>query len=166
MRVVLGIAALLLAVAGCGPCDPIQQFLGTPDPDNPKTLFTKDKAIEMHLAGRNLTEVEGIWSWADKLYEVVIFRSRELDKIKYPEYDFVALITDAQDPTRRSDVKLLLKSTDTPSNYSGMFFGPQGQRYKTTFKLKSRDLLETTIPSGPYGRDQTILMLRTYPKGT
>ena len=159
-------AALFLVLAACGGRDPMAVFLGNPDPDEPKMQFTREKAIDAHLKGRSLAEIEGVWAWADKLYEVVIFRGRDgLEKLKYPDWDYVGLITDYEDKRRRTEVKLLLKPSSAAGVYEGVFMGPQGQRWRATFNLTAPGRMETTVPNPNTGDDQKIVMFRTYPEG-
>src|SRR5918911_1541763 len=147
---------LVLLSAACANRDPFAQLMGKPDPDDEKRLFTRDKAIDLHLKGRELAPVEGIWAWSDNLYEVVIFRNAgAAQKSRYADYDYIGLITDARDTERRSDVKLLLKETSLPSAYNGILIGPQGQRYGAAFIYKG-NTMETSVPSGPYGAQQKV----------
>jgi len=157
--------ALFVSLAGCGGRDPMAVFLGHPDPDEPRMQFTREKAIDAYLKDRKLADIEGVWQWADKLYEVVIFKSRDgLEKLKYPEFDYVGLITDYEDKRRRTEVKLLLKESSAPGVYEGVFHGPQGQRWRTTFNITSPGRMETTVPNANTGDEQKLVIFRTYPE--
>lgn len=159
------VAALLVVLAGCANRDPFAQLAGKPDPYAEKRAFTREKAIEEYLYARPIEGVEGIWEWSDKLYEVVIYRVTDFaEKNKYAGYEFVGRITDSpQDQDMRRDVKLLLKQRPDASAYDGLFFGPQGQRYATSFVLSEPGVMQTTVPSGPYGAPRKIQLRRTYP---
>jgi S1-C subfamily serine protease len=128
------------------------------DPD--RKLFTREKAIQTYLQGRDLASIEGVWVWADNQYEIVIFRNdRNASENAHRDYDFVGVITDSQNPDRdRREVKLLLKETASAAVYSGLYITETGRRHGTAFIMNNNNLIETTIPQ------QRILLLRMYPK--
>lgn len=159
------VAMMLVLLAGCANRDPFSQLANKPDPYAEKHAFDREKAIQTHLQGRPILPLEGIWDWNDHLYQVVIYHLDDsAEKKKYAGYDFIGRITDSrQDQDMRSDVKLLLRQSPDATTYNGLFLGPQGQRYSTAFVITRPGVMETSVPSGPYGRPQTVQIVRTYP---
>lgn len=164
------VIGLMLAVpiASCTSIDKVGGNIWMPAQaiDSNKKILTREKAIEGYLQGRDLAAVEGIWVWSNNQYEVVIFRNnRNPEKQSYPEYDFVGLITDSKESNwSRGEVKLLLKETASPAVYSGTYFMRNGSEQGTAFVMSNPNLIESSIPSGPYGLQEKVLMLRMYPK--
>lgn len=168
---ILGIAAAVCSLPSCS-LQEVNKQIGVPlwgqssAADPSKRHFTRDKAIETHLQGRSLADIEGVWVWSDNQYEVVIFRnttSPDPDN-RYPGYDFVGLITDARDERDRREVKLLLKETASPTIYSGLFVDSGGARHGTAFVMTNKNLIEASVPTGPYRTSQKLFLLRMYPK--
>lgn len=161
-------ALAALVMASCTSIDKIggNIWVAPQAPDPNKNALTREKAIEGYLQGRELASVEGIWVWSDNHYEVAITRNnRNPEKQKYPEYDFVGLITDSRESSwERGDVKLLLKETASPAVYSGAYFMRNGSEVGTAFVMSNPNLIEAAVPSGPYGIQEKVLLLRMYPK--
>lgn len=119
-------------------------------------------AIERYFSGRDLAPIEGIWVWHDNQYEIAIIRNT---LGVATEYDFLGLVTDTQRPNwSRGEIKLLLKETASPGIFSGTYLMGNKSRHGTTFFLTNPNLIELYLPTGPYGSQEKLFLIRAYPK--
>jgi serine protease Do len=123
--------------------------------------LTKDSLVSKYLRGRDLDLVEGVWVWADNSYEVLITRN---SSASYPQYEYLGIITDS----RRSgwtlgDIKMALKKTVSDYVYSGIYFMQNATEEGTAFTLPNENMIEMSLPTGPYGMSEKTQLIRTYP---
>ncbi|MCJ7557981.1 MAG: serine protease [Gammaproteobacteria bacterium] len=126
-----------------------------------QTQLTEESAIELYLAGRELTPVEGIWGWADGSYEVVITKNHTGIR---EEYKYVGiLIKSLMSGWRSGQIKILLNETEFEKVFTGIYFGSDQIENKTTFILTNPNLIETSPPVILYGSPLNIQLSRSYP---
>ena len=122
----------------------------------------RSDAITKYLSGKELMSIEGVWVWDDNSYEAAIIRNTTE---YYKEYDYLGVVTDARNRNwARGEIKLLLKETASPQAYSGVYLGGEDNELGTMFLLSSQNLIEFSIPIGPYGSPQRIRLVRNFPK--
>ena len=124
----------------------------------------KDRSdvISKYLAHKELAPIEGVWVWENNNYEVAIIRNTTEF---YKEYEYVGVVTDSRVvPRARGQIQLLLRETASPHAYSGLFLEGEDNELGTMFLLSSQNLIEFSIPIGPYGSPQRIRLVRNFPK--
>lgn len=132
-------------------------------PATPRLAVTgRADAIDRYLTGRELDAVEGIWVWSDSGYEVAIFRSPP----GVPgNHQYIGVITDSERTNwKTGEVKLELKETASPAIFTGIYRMGNKSRQGTSFIMSNRNLIELQIPSGPYGTQEKVLLVRAFPK--
>lgn len=126
-------------------------------------ITNRDEAIQRFLGDRKLVPIEGVWIWDNNHYEVAIIPN-PFDE--FQEYEYVGILTDTLETGwKRGEVKLLLKETASSAIFTGIYFMGDKSRRGTSFILKNQNLIRTTIPTGPYGTQEELLIVRLYPKG-
>jgi len=134
-----------------------------PGPAPVAEALDRSKAIDLYLGGRTLAPIEGIWVWDNNQYEVAIVRNTSETN---PEYQYLGLVTDTQQSNwRRGEVKLLLKETASPGVLTGTYLMGNKSRHGTTFFLTNPNLIELSLPSGFYGSQERLFLIRIFPKG-
>jgi len=122
----------------------------------------RSNAIAKYLSGKELTPIEGVWVWDDNHYEAAIIRNTTE---YYKEYDYLGVVTDTRNSNwSRGQIKLLLKETASPQAYSGMYLNNEHDELGTMFLLSSQNLIEFSLPYGPYGNPQRVMLVRNFPK--
>lgn len=134
-----------------------------PGPAPVAEALDRSKAIDLYFGGQTLASIEGIWVWDNNQYEVAIVRNTSGTA---PEYQYLGLVTDTQQSNwRRGEVKLLLKETASPGVLTGTYLMGNKSRHGTTFFLTNPNLIELSLPTGPYGPQEKLFLIRIFPKG-
>src|SRR5271157_1336773 len=123
----------------------------------------KNEIIDKYLTDRDLEPIEGTWIWEGNEYEVAIIKNKSA--IVSPEYDYVGVITDTtRSGWNRGETKLLIKKTASENVYSAIYYMGNKHQTGTVIIMPNNNMLEMSIPSGPYGLKQKILLIRTLPQ--
>jgi len=122
----------------------------------------RSDAITKYLSSKELTPIEGVWVWDNNTYEAAIIRNTTE---YYKEYDYLGVVTDTRNSNwSRGQIKLLLKETASPQAYSGLYLEGEHNELGTMFLLSSQNLIEFSIPIGPYGSPERTMLVRNFPK--
>jgi len=133
-----------------------------PPAASPAELLDRTTAIDRYFSARDLAPIEGIWVWDNNTYEIAIVRNTTGSAA---EYQYLGLVTDTQHSNwRRGETKLLLKETASPGIFTGTYLMGDKSRYGTTFFLTNPNLIELYTPTGPYGSQEKLFLIRAYPK--
>jgi hypothetical protein len=158
MVIRFSLLSILLLASGCASVAPAPQVIsedGSPAPTNQRA------AAKKYLEGRELDPIEGIWSWADDLYQVVITRNNTGVR---PEYAYIGILVRSQVPGWKAGrVKLLLNRSAKQDVYDAVYFNSRQVEYSTTFTLSDPDSIETP-PVVLYGSSLKVLLVKDYPK--
>jgi serine protease Do len=125
----------------------------------------RQQLIEEYFAGRELAPVEGIWMWSDNAYEVAIVPNRPEYGLG-DQYEYVGFLTDVRRAGwRTGEVKMLLKTSASPTVFTGIYYMRNKSEVGTTFLMTSQNLIETQLPASSYGTSETTTLIRAYPSG-
>ena len=109
------------------------------------TVTGTDQATELFLAGRELDMIEGAWKHDANAFDIVI--SRNNFNIA-PGYDYVGIITRSDQPAwERGDIKVLLRKTDAPGVFEGVWMTRFKSARKMTFVLDRENLIQANYVS-------------------
>ena len=109
------------------------------------TVTGTDQAMELFLAGRDLDTIEGAWKHDANAFEIIITRNN-FDIAA--GYDYVGVITRSDQPAwERGDVKVLLRNTDAPGVFEGVWMTRFKSAREMTFVLDRENLIQASYVS-------------------
>lgn len=138
-------AIVLLAVA----CATSACSWLTPGPSIDKsvhsTVISTDQAVQSFLVGRDLSLIEGAWKHEENAFELVISRNN-FDIAS--DYEFVGIITHTDQASwNNGDVKLLLRSTESPQVFEGILITSNHSRKEMTFVVERENVIQANYQS-------------------
>lgn len=108
-------------------------------------VVSTDQAVQSFLAGRALSIIEGAWKHEANAFELVISRN-SFDIAR--GYDYVGIITHTDDASwTKGDVKMLLRSTQSPLIFEGILIASNHARQEMTFVVESQNLVQGSFES-------------------
>lgn len=133
--------AIACATSGCSWLTP-----GTaPDESVQSTVISTDQAVQTLLVGRDLSPIEGAWKHEENAFELVISRNN-FDIAS--DYEFVGVITRTDQASwNNGDVKLLLRSTESPRVFEGILITSNHSRKEMTFIIERQNVIQANYLS-------------------
>ena len=134
----------------------------------PPKDIKKETLIKHYLSDRVLDPIEGIWVRDNSSNEVAIIGNESLTEWSYVGYD---LGFGKRGSSWHKNYRFFLKKTSSKDILAGQYVTKNmwgGERYEfwgTTLQISDRNLVEFTLPSGPYGSRESHMLIRTYPLG-
>jgi hypothetical protein len=109
------------------------------------TVISTDQAVQSFLVGRDLALIEGAWKHEENAFELVI--SRNTFDIA-SDYEFVGIITRTdQAYWKNGDVKLLLRSTESPQVFEGILITSNHSQKEMTFVMERENVIQANYQS-------------------
>lgn len=116
-----------------------------PDESVQSTVISTDQAVQTLLVGRELSPIEGAWKHDENSFELVISRNN-FDIAS--DYEFVGVITRTDHVSwNNGDVKLLLRSTESPRVYEGVLITSNRSRKEMTFVMERQNVIQASYLS-------------------
>ena len=109
------------------------------------TVLSTDQAVQTYLVGRELSPIEGAWKHEENTFELVISKNN-FDIAS--DYDYVGIITRTDQASwNNGDVKLLLRSTDSPRVFEGILITSNHSQKEMTFVIERKNVIQANYLS-------------------
>lgn len=119
-----------------------------------------DEVKKTYLNDKKPDDIEGIYLSSDNRYEIAVIKN---DTSYHQNYDYLGFLTDTNALLwRKGEVKFFLKSTATPTLFTGNYYMGDKQKVGRTFIFHA-GYFEINLPTGPYGMNQKALFIKKYP---
>ena len=109
------------------------------------TVISTDQAVQTFLVGRELSLIEGAWKHEENSFELVISRNN-FDIAS--DYEYVGIITRINQASwHNGDVKLLLRSTESPQVFEGIMITSNHSQKEMTFVVERQNVIQANYQS-------------------